>query len=104
MRRLLLICLGLGFIASITALSKVVAAAQCGDLATLSKHLKDRFAEVPIAEATDSRGRKVKVFSSSSGSWTLLLVLKQGPACILSAGDKWRNLNADRSKPGRRSI
>lgn len=62
---------------------------QCGDHRSLVKHLADRFSELLSGTGIDARGRQIELYRSPSGSWTLVLILKEGPACILSTGSDW---------------
>lgn len=68
------------------------AAVQCGDHQALAKHLGAKFSERLSATGKDERGRRIELYRSSSGSWTLVLILDEGPACILTAGSKWKGL------------
>jgi len=68
------------------------AAIQCGDHKSLVKHLNDKFSEELSATSRDARGRAMELYRSPSGSWTLILILKEGPACILTAGSDWKSL------------
>lgn len=72
---------------------------QCGDHKTLAKHLNDKFSEELSATGRDARGRAIELYRSPSGSWTLVLILEEGPACILTAGSDWKPL--DRPLKGR---
>jgi hypothetical protein len=66
------------------------AAIQCGDHKSLVKHLNDKFSEELAATSRDARGRAVELYRSPSGSWTLVLILDEGPACVLTAGSDRR--------------
>ena len=78
-------------VAGILLLATPSAAAniQCGDHQSLAKHLADRFSESLLGTGLDSRGRRIEFYSASSGSWTLVVILEEGPACILSSGSHW---------------
>ena len=67
-------------------------AIQCGDHKSLAKHLNDKFTEDLSATSRDARGRLMELYRSPSGSWTLVLILEEGPACILTAGSDWKAL------------
>jgi hypothetical protein len=69
---------------------------QCGDHQSLTKHLADRFSELLSSTGIDARGRRIELYRSPSGSWTLVLVLEEGPACILSTGSNWEMKDAPR--------
>jgi hypothetical protein len=68
---------------------------QCGDHQSLVKHLGEQFSETLAGTGRDARGRRIELFRSRSGSWTLVLILPEGPACILSAGTDWRDRPVD---------
>lgn len=72
--------------------SSAAAAIQCGDHTSLAKHLNDKFSEELSATSRDARGRAMELYRSPSGSWTLVLILEEGPAYILTAGSDWKAL------------
>ncbi|MDA0341152.1 MAG: hypothetical protein O3B74_06090 [Proteobacteria bacterium] len=84
-RNLLLAALVVG--ALIVSNPAEAATIQCGDHGALAKHLQERFSETLSASASDALGRQVEFYRSQSGTWTLVVILAEGPACIVSAGD-----------------
>lgn len=83
--------------AAVLAASLILAPApamaiQCGDHKELAKHLNDKFSERLSSVGRDARGRVVEFYRSEVGSWTLVLVLPEGPACVLTAGSDWQDM------------
>ena len=69
--------------------ASVAVAQQCGNHDVLARHLAERFSETVHATATDAKGRRVEVYRSEAATWTIVVILPEGSACILSAGGKW---------------
>ncbi len=48
--------------------------------------------EQPIAVGTADHGTRLEVLASPSGTWTLLVTLPNGIACLLNAGTDWQSV------------
>ncbi|MFC4171503.1 hypothetical protein ACFOYU_05450 [Microvirga sp. GCM10011540] len=38
-------------------------------------------------------GRVVEVFASSSGTWSMVMTMPNGTACMIAAGENWEMLS-----------
>jgi hypothetical protein len=55
--------------------------------------LENRFGEQAIAMGVGQDQKSViELFVSQKGSWTILLTLNNGLACITAAGEKWTDI------------
>jgi hypothetical protein len=73
---------------------------QCGDHQSLAKHLADKFSESLQGTGVDARGQRIELYRSDAGSWTLVVVLEEGPACVLSTGGDWEVTESPRKGLG----
>jgi len=72
--------------------------AGCAPRAQIREVLGARFGETVTAAGVDQSGNLVQVFSSKTGSWTIVVTIPGGPTCLLSAGEGW-SLADDRRPP-----
>ena len=64
----------------------------CGERVKMTKMLSGKYQEKPKAIGVSSTGKTVlEVFTSSEGSWTLLLTTAKGMTCIMGAGHSWQD-------------
>ena len=61
----------------------------CANRADMVKVLSQRFREAPRAIGLANSSAIIEVFTSKSGTWTILLTRPDGASCIVSAGDNW---------------
>lgn len=66
-----------------------VAQAACGDRDKFVALLGDNYAEQPRAIGLTASGRVLEVFTSSSGTWTMLVTYPNGVTCVVATGDSW---------------
>jgi hypothetical protein len=65
----------------------------CVDHAALGRLLADRHSEKPVAIGKSESGGVVEVYSSPSGeTWTMVLAMPNGTACLVAAGEKWKSI------------
>lgn len=80
-------------IAAVLTLAAGTAHAQqvrCGNPVDLVEHLSVDFGEVPAVRGLDGGGQLVQTFANlETGTWTLVLFVPNGPACIMAAGTDW---------------
>ncbi|NQW10463.1 MAG: hypothetical protein HQ481_11355 [Alphaproteobacteria bacterium] len=55
----------------------------------LVEHLAKSFGETMTDVGVDGRGNLVQVFSSTEGSWTIVVTIPGGPTCVIAAGEGW---------------
>lgn len=64
----------------------------CGERVKMTKMLSGKYQEMPKAIGVSSTGKSVlEVYTSSEGSWTLLLTTAKGMTCIMGAGHSWQD-------------
>ena len=63
---------------------------QCGPSEAVSKLLSEKFKERPIGTGVTTTGALLVVWSGPSGSWSIVVHMPNGGACIVSSGDGWR--------------
>jgi hypothetical protein len=87
--------IGIGFVVLVAAGASADASAQargraaCGDRQEILAQLKGSFDEQPTAFGTTGDGGVVELTTSSNGSWTLMLSLPNGRACLIATGEDW---------------
>ena len=89
------ICAG-ALLALLASIAPAPVAAQgrvpCGEKASIVDSLQRRHGEARVVEAVTAGGALLEVFASIAGSWTILVTLPGGPACVVAAGEGWRLL------------
>ena len=85
--------LAAGVLAPVTVISESAAAMRvCGERVKMTKMLSGKYQEKPKAIGVSSTGKSVlEVYTSSEGSWTLLLTTAKGMTCIMGAGHSWQD-------------
>lgn len=73
----------------------------CGSRDAVAAVLEARFGETVTAAGVDSNGNLLEIFSSERGTWTVVLTIPGGPACLLSSGDGWSRVE-ERTPPAER--
>lgn len=64
----------------------------CGERAKMTKFLMKRYKETPRAIGVASSGKSVmEIYTSSKGSWTVLMTTAKGVTCIMGAGHSWED-------------
>lgn len=67
--------------------------AVCGDRAKLIEGLKKRYKEVPVALGISQRNTEaIEIFASEAGTWTVVMTMSSGVACVMAAGHSWQDL------------
>ena len=64
----------------------------CGKRADFVKALNDKYQESNKALGIAGQVNLVELFSSKTGSWTILVTTPEGKTCIIAAGNSWENL------------
>jgi len=69
------------------------APAKCGNRAELIKTLEERYKEVPVALGISTKNTEAfEVFASEAGTWTVVMTLSNGVACVMAAGHSWQDI------------
>lgn len=92
----------IGFATLISALAGVAIAQEvptprnrCHNNDSIVNQLKTQFSEFPVSRGVDSEGNLVTTFASESGTWTIVVLLPSGPACIVSSGEGFENIKPE---------
>ncbi|MBM3486916.1 MAG: hypothetical protein FJX67_09825 [Alphaproteobacteria bacterium] len=65
----------------------------CTERTDVVKHLDRKYAEAPVAIGLTNNGGVIEVFSTKTGgSWTILLTMPNGTACVVAAGQSWEQV------------
>lgn len=64
----------------------------CGKRDEMVKSLYSQFRESPRAMGLANQTAIIEIFTSKSGSWTILLTKPNGASCIVSAGEAWEDI------------
>ena len=86
---------------AIIAFGSTPAAAQssCGPREQLVKLLADQYKEDPVGIGLAQPGQVLEVFASPNGSWTMVLTMPDGKACLIAAGDNWEMVTKIKGSP-----
>ena len=72
----------------------------CGERVKMTKMLSGKYQEKPKAIGVSATGKSVlEVFTSSEGSWTLLMTTAKGMTCIMGAGHSWQDQDQTKFLP-----
>jgi hypothetical protein len=91
----------LAALAALTAVATSPASAQsaCGPREQLVKLLADQYKEDPVGMGLSQPGQVLEVFASSNGSWTMVMTMPDGKACMIAAGDNWEMVTKIKGSP-----
>ncbi len=64
----------------------------CGKRASMIKVLIEKYKETPRALGLSSAKMAMEIYASKSGSWTVMMTMTNGTACIMAAGKSWQEL------------
>ena len=86
---------------AIIALGSTPASAQssCGPREQLVKMLADQYKEDPVGMGLAQLGQVIEVFASANGSWTMVMTMPDGKACLIAAGDNWEMVTKIKGNP-----
>ncbi len=87
--------------ALLTAGAAAAQAPACGPRAAIVEALRNAHGEEPAGAGLAGGRGVIEVFASpETGSWTLLLTLATGEACLIAAGEAWQPRPAPAPAPG----
>jgi hypothetical protein len=91
----------LAAVAALMAIGTSPASAQsaCGPREQLVKILVDQYKEDPVGIGLSQPGQVLEVFASSTGSWTMVMTMPDGKACMIAAGDNWEMVTKVKGNP-----
>lgn len=66
---------------------------KCTERNAAIRHLRGKFSEAPVAMGLTNTGTVLEVLTSDAGkSWTILVTMPDGTACLIAAGEAWRTI------------
>lgn len=81
------------FAVAIAVAAPAHAQLKCGDRLEALAHLAERYHEAPVAIGVATNGGVVEVLASADGkTWTIIVTLPNGRACLIAAGGDWEFL------------
>jgi len=76
------------------------AQAMCNQRAEVLAQLSDRYSEAPVAMGLASNGGMIEILTSNSGTtWTIILTMPNGLACLVAAGEGWETVPVPANAP-----
>ena len=82
-----------------TASTSASAQTSCGPREQLVKILADQYKEDPVGIGLAQPGQVLEVFASSAGTWTMVMTMPDGKACMIAAGDNWEMVTRVKGSP-----
>lgn len=65
----------------------------CTKRTDVVKHLANKYSEAPVAIGLANNGGVIEVLSSKEGSsWTIIITMPNGTACMIAAGENWESV------------
>ena len=62
-------------------------------------HLTKKYGEAPVAIGVTNKGGLVEVLTTGDGNtWTIIVSMPNGTACMVAAGEGWRTMKRDDTK------
>ena len=81
------------FVLPVLSTEAAASPAKCGERAKLIKALEDRYKEVPVALGISQKSTEAfEIYASESGTWTVIMTMSNGVACVMAAGHSWQDL------------
>ncbi len=68
------------------------ASAGCGPHTEIVKELESRFEERQKGIGLASNGAVIEIFTSTTGSWTILMSFPNGQSCMMADGEGWESV------------
>lgn len=76
----------------VVAPAEVKAQMVCGSRDAFVQKLGNKYNEFPAGIGLSGAGGVVELYTSDSGSWTILFTRPDGETCVMSAGDSWETM------------
>ncbi len=92
--------LGLALVPVLTLGSiEAVAQSACSPRTEVVGHLAKKYGEAPVAIGVTNKGGLVEVLTTGDGNtWTIIVSMPNGTACMVAAGEGWRTMKRDDTK------
>ena len=86
-------------IALILFTSAAAAQSACSPRSDVLDYLAKKYGEAPVAIGVTNKGGLVEVLTSGDGdTWTIIVSMPNGNACMVAAGEGWRTKERDDTK------
>jgi hypothetical protein len=85
---------------ALAAAAPAQAQSVCGDRAEIIKVLGNKYKEIPTAFGIAGKRNLVELFTSTTGSWTMLMTEPKGVTCILATGQSWEDVPPNQKLTG----
>ncbi len=85
----------------VLSLGSFEAAAQgaCSPRTDVLGHLAKKYGEAPVAIGVTNKGGLVEVLTTGDGkTWTIIVSMPNGTACMVAAGEGWRTMKHNDTK------
>lgn len=79
--------------------SDASAQASCAPRDQLVKLLAEQYKEDPVGIGLARPGQVLEVFASQAGSWSMVMTMPDGKACLIAAGDNWEMVSRVKGSP-----
>ncbi|MEZ0170890.1 hypothetical protein [Microvirga sp. TS319] len=73
--------------------------ASCGPRSEIVKLLSDQYKENPVGIGLAQPGQVLEVFASQAGTWTMVMTMPDGKACLIAAGNNWEMVTKVKGDP-----
>lgn len=74
---------------------------QCGEHKEAVDYLSSKYGERLAGQGITAGNSVLELYTSATGSWTMLLILPSGKACLAGSGEDWEAIAPDGKPPGR---
>ncbi|MHA1114056.1 MAG: hypothetical protein ACTSRY_06070, partial [Alphaproteobacteria bacterium] len=72
----------------------------CNQRAEILAQLNDRYSEAPVAMGLASNGGMIEILTSGNGTtWTIIVTMPNGLACLVAAGEGWERVPVSVNAP-----
>jgi len=79
--------------------SSAQAQASCGPRHQIVKLLSDRYKEDPVGIGLARPGQVLEVFASQAGTWSMVMTMPDGKACLIAAGENCEMMTKIKGDP-----
>ena len=85
------------FLGAMTFALPAAAQPACAERNTVLDHLSAKYSEAPVALGLANNGGVIEVLTTNNGStWTIIITMPNGKACMIAAGEGWQATEAER--------
>lgn len=78
------------FIIFVAFITSAQAQTVCGDRSKFVTKLKSAYDERPVSLGLASNGSMIEIFTSESGTFSIVITQPGGTSCLVAAGNSWQ--------------